>query len=163
MPSVDVVSKIDLQALDNAINNVKREIASRFDFRGVKTEIDFDRKEKIIHLISGDEWKVKTVKDMIIGQCVRQKIDPKSLEFGEVETTSLTAAKMNVTVKEGIPREAAQKMVKYIKSLKTKVQPAIQENQVRLTGKQIDDLQAMMQLLREQDYGVPLQFVNMKS
>jgi cyclic-di-GMP-binding protein len=163
MPSLDVVSSIDLQLLDNAVNNTKREVATRFDFRSVKTEIALDRKEKTIQITSGDEWKVKTIKDMLIGQCVRQKVDPKSLEFGEIETVSTTSAKMNVQIKEGISKESAQKMVKYIKGLKVKVQPSILDNKVRITGKQIDDLQEIMRLLREQEYGVPLQFVNMKS
>lgn len=163
MPSLDVVSTVDLQLLDNAVNNTKREIASRFDFRGIKSEVNLDRKEKKIQIISGDEWKVKTVKDILIGQAIRQKVDPKSLEFGKIETASLTVARMEVQVKEGIPKEMGQKIVKYIKSLKIKVQPAILDEKVRITGKQIDDLQEIMRLLREQDYGVPLQFVNMKS
>jgi len=163
MPSLDVVSTVDLQSLDNAVNNTKREIASRFDFRGVKTEINLDRKEKNIHVTSGDEWKVKTIQDILIGQCVRQKVDPKSLEFSKIDTISTTVSRMEVLIKEGIPKEAGQKMVKYIKSLKIKVQPAMLDNKVRITGKQIDDLQEIMRLLREQDYGVPLQFVNLKS
>jgi len=162
MPSVDVVSTVDLQALDNAVNNVKREISTRFDFKNVKSEVTFDRKEKKIHIISGDEWKVKTIKDILIGQCVRLKVDPKSLEYAKIETISQTVARMEVQIKEGIPREVAQKIVKFIKGLKIKVQPAIQDDQVRITGKQIDDLQEIMQQLRNQDYGVPLQFVNMK-
>jgi cyclic-di-GMP-binding protein len=149
--------------LDNAVNNTKREIASRFDFRGIKSEVNLDRKEKKIQIISGDEWKVKTVKDILIGQAIRQKVDPKSLEFGKIETASLTVARMEIQVKEGIPKEVGQKIVKYIKNLKIKVQPAILDEKVRITGKQIDDLQEIMRLLREQDYGVPLQFVNMKS
>jgi cyclic-di-GMP-binding protein len=163
MPSLDVVSAIDLQSLDNAVNNAKREVASRFDFRSVKTEIELDRKNKVIHVVSGDEWKVKTVKDMLIGQCIRQKVDPKSLEFGQIETVTTSSAKMDVEIKEGISKDAAQKMVKFIKGLKIKVQPAILDNKVRITGKQIDDLQELMRLLREQDYGVPLQFINLKS
>jgi cyclic-di-GMP-binding protein len=163
MPSLDVVSSIDLQSLDNAVNNAKREVASRFDFRSVKTEIELDRKNKVIHVVSGDEWKVKTVKDMLIGQCIRQKVDPKSLEFGQIETVTTSSAKMDVEIKEGISKDTAQKMVKFIKGLKIKVQPAILDNKVRITGKQIDDLQELMRLLREQDYGVPLQFVNLKS
>jgi cyclic-di-GMP-binding protein len=163
MPSLDVVSTVDLQSLDNAVNNTKREIAGRFDFRSVKTEIVLDRKEKAIHIQSGDEWKVKTVKDILVSQCIRQKVDPKSLEFGRIDVASLTVARIDVKIKEGISKETSQKMVKYIKSLKIKVQPAILDEKVRITGKQIDDLQEIMRLLREQDYGVPLQFVNLKS
>lgn len=163
MPSLDVVSTVDLQFLANAVNNTKREIATRYDFRSVKTEIDLDQKEKVIHILSGDEWKVKTVKDMLIGQCIRQKVDPKSLEVGKVDTVSTTVAKVDIKVNEGISKEIGQKIVKYIKGLKIKVQPAILDNKLRITGKQIDDLQEVMRLLKEQDYGVPLQFVNMKS
>ncbi len=163
MPSVDVVSKVDLQALDNAINNVKREITTRFDFKNVKSEITFDRKAKNIHILTGDDWKVKAVAEMLVGQCTRFKLDPKCLDLKDIEPTSHGTAKMDILIKEGIPKETGQKIVKLIKGLKLKVQPAIQDNQVRLTGKKIDDLQEIMQLLKEQDYNIPLQFVNMKS
>ena len=163
MPSLDVVSTVDIQFLANAVNNTRREIATRYDFRNIKTEISLDQKEKIIHLISGDEWKVKTVKDMLIGQCIRQKVDPKSLESGKVDIISTSVAKLDIKVNEGISKETGQKIVKYIKGLKIKVQPAILDNKLRITGKQIDDLQETMRLLKEQDYGVPLQFVNYKS
>ncbi len=163
MPSLDVVSTVDLQSLANAVNNTKREIASRYDFRGVKTEIDLDQKEKNIHIVSGDEWKVTTVKDMLIGQCIRQKVDPKSLETGKIDTVSTSIAKLEIKINEGISKEIGQKIVKYIKGLKIKLQPAILDNKIRVTGKQIDDLQEIMRLLNEQDWGVPLQFVNMKS
>ena len=163
MPSVDVVSKVDLQALDNAINNVKREISSRFDFKNVKTEITFDRKSKYINIVTGDDWKVKVVTEMLIGQCIRLKLDPKCLDLKEIEPTSHGTVKMDILIKEGIPKETCQKIVKLIKGLKIKVQPTIQDEQVRITGKKIDDLQEIMRLLKEQDYSIPLQFVNMKS
>jgi len=163
MPSVDVVSKVDLQALDNAINNVKREISTRFDFNNVKSEITFDRKAKYVHIVTGDDWKVRTVTEMLIGQCTRLKLDPKCLDLKEIEPTSHGTVKMDITIKEGISKETGQKIVKLIKGLKLKVQPTIQDEQVRITGKKIDDLQEIMRLLREQDYSIPLQFVNMKS
>ena len=163
MPSVDVVSRVDLQVLDNAINNVKREISSRFDFKNVQSEVTFDRKAKYIHIVTGDDWKVKAVTEMLIGQCTRFKLDPKCLDIKEIDPTSLGSVKMDILVKEGIPKETGQKIVKLIKGLKIKVQPAIQDEQVRLTGKKIDDLQEIMRLLKEQDYDIPLQFTNMKS
>ncbi|MFC1934681.1 YajQ family cyclic di-GMP-binding protein [Chloroflexota bacterium] len=163
MPSVDVVSKVDLQTLDNAINNVKREISTRFDFKNVRSEITYDRKAKNIHIVTGDDWKVKTISEMLIGQCGRLKFDPKCLDFKEIEPTSHGTAKMDIFIKEGISKETGQKMVKLIKGLKLKVQPTIQDDQVRITGKKIDDLQEIMRLLREQDYDIPLQFVNMKN
>ncbi|MFC2067182.1 YajQ family cyclic di-GMP-binding protein [Chloroflexota bacterium] len=163
MPSVDVVSKVDLQALDNAINNVKREISTRFDFKNVKSEITLDRKSKYIHIFTGDDWKVKAVTEMLIGQCTRLKVDPKCLDLKDIEPTSHGTVKMDIIIKEGIPKETCQKIVKLIKGLKIKVQSAIQDDQVRITGKKIDDLQEIMRLLKEQDYNIPLQFVNMKS
>jgi len=163
MPSVDVVSKVDLQALDNAINNVKREISTRFDFKNVKSEITFDRKAKCIHIATGDDWKVKAVTEMLIGQCTRLKVDSKCLDLKEIEPTSHGTVKVDILIKEGIPKETSQKIVKFIKGLKIKVQPAIQDDQVRVTGKKIDDLQEIMRLLKEQGYNIPLQFVNMKS
>ena len=163
MPSVDVVSRVDLQALDNAINNVKREISTRFDFKNVKSEITFDRKAKYIHIVTGDDWKVKAVTEMLIGQCTRLKVNPKCLDLKEIEPTSHGTVKMDILIKEGIPKETGQKIVKLIKGLKIKVQPAIQDDQVRITGKKIDDLQEIMRLLKEQDYNIPLQFANMKS
>jgi uncharacterized protein YajQ (UPF0234 family) len=163
MPSVDVVSKVDMQALDNAINNVKRVISTRFDFKNVKSEITFDRKTKLIHIVTGDDWKIKAVTEMLIGQCSRLKLDPKCLDSKEIEPTSSGAVKVDILIREGIPKETGRKIVKLIKGLKIKVQPAIQDDQVRLTGKKIDDLQEIMQLLKEQDYNLPLQFVNMKS
>ena len=163
MPSVDVVSKVDLKSLDNAINNVKREITTRYDFKNIKSEITYDKKTKRIHIVTGDDWKVKTVINMLIGQCTRLKLDHKCLDFQEIEAISLGKAKTDILLKEGISKDLAQKMVKLIKGLKMKVQAAIQDDQVRITGKKIDDLQHIMQLLREEDYDIPLQFVNMKS
>ena len=163
MPSVDVVSQVDLQTLDNAINNAKREIATRYDFRNVDTEITLSRKDNSIHVRSGDEMKIKAVREMLIDQCVRQKIDPKCLEFKEIEPTSQGTAKTNIFINEGIPKDTCKKIVKMIKGHKMKVQATIQDEQVRLAGKKIDDLQTIMQILREEDYGIPLQFVNMKS
>ena len=162
MPSLDVVSTVDIQVLDNVVNNVKREISTRYDFKNVKSEVTLDRKEKRIHIVSGDDSKVKAVTDMLIGHCVRLKLDPRSLELKNIDVVSLSVAKMDIEVKDGIPRETCQKIVKLIKGLKIKVQAAIQENQVRLTAKQIDDLQEVMRVLDSQDYGIPLQYINMK-
>ena len=163
MPSVDVVSKVDLQSMDNAINNVKREIMSRFDFKNVHTEIEFDRKAKSIHIESGDDLKVKTAMEMLIGQLTRFKLDAKCLDIKEIEEVSNKKARVDITIREGISKDTCQKIVKLIKEQKLKVQPTIQESSVRITGKKIDDLQQIMQLLRDQDYEVPLQFDNMKS
>jgi uncharacterized protein YajQ (UPF0234 family) len=163
MPSLDVVSKVDMQALDNAINNVKRELSSRFDFKNVKSELTLDRAEKCIRIVTADESKVKTITGMLIAQCTRLRVDPACLDINKTERASHMSADVKIKIKEGIPKDTAQKIVKYIKGLKIKVQPAIQDDQVRITGKQIDDLQEIMRLLGEQNYNLPLQFVNMKS
>jgi cyclic-di-GMP-binding protein len=162
VPSLDIVSIADAQTLDNAINNVKREIATRYDFRNIVSEVSFDRKEKLIHISSGDEMKVKAITDSLIGQCTRLKLDPKMLDPQKIEPAAQGKAKRDIHIKEGISRETAQKMVKLIKASGLKLQTAIQDDQVRVTGKQIDDLQEAMRLLRTQEYDVPLQFVNMK-
>ena len=163
MPSLDVVSIVDMQALDNAINNVKREVSTRYDFKNVKSEITFDRKEKSIHIVTGDDWKVKATVEMLIGQCTRLRVSRKCLDIGEIETSAHGTARMDIRIKEGIPKETCQKIVKYIKSLKIKVQPVIQDDRIRITGRNIDDIQEIMRLLTEQDYNLPLHFVNMKS
>jgi uncharacterized protein YajQ (UPF0234 family) len=162
MPSVDVVNKVDMQALDNAINNVMREITTRFDFKNIKTEVTLNKKDKLIHIVTGDELKMKAVIELLKGQCVRLKIEPKCLAPKKMEPTSHGTVKIDIQVNEGIPVETCKKIVKLIKNINTKVQPVIQDEKVRISGKKIDDLQGIIQLLREQDYDVPLQFVNMK-
>jgi uncharacterized protein YajQ (UPF0234 family) len=162
MPTMDIVSIVDTQTLDNAINNVKREIATRYDFRNIVSEISLNRKEKLIHISSGDEMKVKAITESLVGQCTRLKLSPKILEPQKIEFGSQGTAKRDIQVKAGISKETGQKIVKFIKASGLKVQAAIQDDQIRVTGKQIDDLQEVMRLLLAQDYDVPLQFQNMK-
>ena len=162
MPSMDVVSQIDVQAMDNAVNNLKREISSRYDFRNCVTEIEYIKKEKKIRILSGDDGKVKTITEALNGQLVKQKLDPKCLDPKNIEPTSQGQAKREIMIKEGISQDNTKKMVKFIKSLNMKVQAAIQDDQVRVSDKQIDDLQTVMAKLKEQDFGVPLQFVIFK-
>jgi uncharacterized protein YajQ (UPF0234 family) len=106
---------------------------------------------------------MRAVQEMLLANCVRRKVDPKFLDFGKVEAASKGMVKRSVAVKDGISKETAQKIVKKIKASKLKVQAAIQDDQVRVTGKKIDDLQDVIQLLRDDDFGVPLQFINMRS
>lgn len=163
MPSFDVVNKIEIQELDNAVNNVKKEIETRYDFRNSTTEIDLHKGDLRLTIVAADDMKMRALEDMLHAHCVRRKIDPRCLEFKDIEPTSRGAVKRDVQVQEGISKDVAQKIVKCIKESKIKVQAAIQDQQVRVTGKKIDDLQAVMSLLREGDFGIPLQFVNMKS
>ncbi|WP_461208747.1 YajQ family cyclic di-GMP-binding protein [Desulfocurvus sp. DL9XJH121] len=163
MPSFDIVSKVDLQEVDNAVNNVLKELATRFDFRNVPTELDLNRKDKRLSLVTGDEMKVRAVRDMLITHCVRRKVDPKVLEFGQEEPTSQGRVKQEIKIREGIDKDTARDIVKLIKDMKLKkVQAAIQDDQVRVTGKQLDDLQAVIQALNAEELDIPLQYVNMK-
>ena len=162
MPSFDIVNQVDFQEVDNAINNTRQEVARRYDFRGAHTEITLDKKAKSIHLLTGDEMKMESLRDMLVENFARRKVSGKNLPFGTVEATSKGQVKRDVAVSEGIEKEVAKKIVKLIKDLKLKVQPAIQDNQVRVTGKKIDDLQAIIAMLKEADLPVPLQYVNMK-
>ncbi|SME88261.1 YajQ family cyclic di-GMP-binding protein [Desulfovibrio gilichinskyi] len=163
MPSFDIVSEVDLQEVDNAVNNVVKEIETRYDFRGVKTELSFNKKDKVINLVTGDDMKVKAVRDMLITHFTRRKVDSRVIDYGEVEPTSKGQLKQAIKLKEGIDKDTAKNLVKMIKASKIKVQAAIQDEQVRVTGKKIDDLQEVMGLVRECDLEMPFQFVNMKS
>lgn len=162
MPSFDVVSELDLQEVDNAVNNVRKEIETRYDFRNVHTEIDWNRKTKTISLVTGDEMKVRAIRDMLISHFVRRKVDPKSMEFGEPEATSRGQLKQEIKLRDGIDKDNARLLVKIIKDSKLKVQAAIQDEQVRVSGKKIDDLQEVIALLKDAECELPLQFVNMK-
>jgi cyclic-di-GMP-binding protein len=163
MPSLDIVNEVDLQEVDNAVNNTKKEVATRYDFRQSSTDIEFNRKEKTISLQTADDMKMQALHDMIIGNFVKRKVDPKCLDFGNNEGSSSGQVRCKISLEEGIAKETAQKIVKLIKAMKLKVQPAIQDEQVRVTGKKIDDLQEVMAMLKKEDLGIPLQFTNMKS
>ena len=162
MSSFDIVSKVDLQEVDNAVNNVRKELDTRFDFRNVKTDLELNRKDKVLHVVTGDEMKMRAIQDLLKVHFTRRKLDPRTMEFKELEATSQGRVKMDILIKEGISKDTAQKIVKLIKAQKLKVQAAIQDEQVRVTGKQIDDLQSVIRLLDDQEFDVPLQHVNMK-
>jgi len=163
MPSFDIVNHVDLQEADNAINNTKKEIATRYDFRGSPAEVTLDKKEKVIHVVAEQEMRMEAVMDMLMTNMIKRKIDPKVLKAKAIEPTSQGHVKREINIQEGIETEIAKRIVKIIKDQKLKVQAAIQDEQVRVSGKKIDDLQDVIKLLRGQDLGIPLQFVNMKS
>lgn len=162
MPSFDIVNQIDAQEVDNAVNNTLKEVSTRYDFRGLETEVDYVVKENKINLTAAESMKLQAVKDILIKHFIKRKLEPKVLFFGKEEGSSSGAVKMSAEIREGIDRETAKKIVKEIKGLKLKVQPAIQDDQVRVTGKKIDDLQDVIQHLKGKDFGIPLQFINMK-
>lgn len=163
MPSFDIVNKVDLNEMDNALNNVVREVSTRYDFRNSKTSVNLDKKEKIIHIITSDDMKMRSLEEMIRAGCVRRKVDPRCLEFKKAEPTSQGLLKREVKINEGISKDTAREIVKTIKELDIKVQAAIQDEQVRVTGKKIDDLQQVIKTINSKDFKIPLQYVNMKS
>ncbi|MHB1391073.1 MAG: YajQ family cyclic di-GMP-binding protein [Thermoleophilia bacterium] len=163
MPTFDIVNKLDMQEVDNAVNMTKKVITNRYDFKKSKTEITLHRAESRITILTEDNMKMTAVEGELSSNMARRKIDLKALSYGDIETAAGDMLRREVRIIEGIEMETAKKIVKLIKSAKFKVQAAIQEQQVRVTGKKIDDLQAVIAMLREQDLGVPLQFVNMRS
>lgn len=161
MPSFDIVSRVDLQETDNAVNVARKTILTRYDFRESKTEITLDKKEKKIRVVTEDEMKMRAVQEALVENFVRRKIDPKALDAKEIQATSGGMIQREIAIKEGVDADTARSIVKLIKGLKLKVQAAIQGDQVRVTGKQIDDLQAVIHAVRAANIGVPLQFSNM--
>jgi uncharacterized protein YajQ (UPF0234 family) len=162
MASFDIVSRIDLQEVDNAVNITKKAILSRFDFRNSKTEINLDKKDKKIHLITEDDMKLRAVQDTLIENLVKRKVDRKCLDAKPSEMAAQGMIQREIAIKEGVDSDTARNIVKMIKDRKLKVQAAIQENQVRVTAKKIDDLQEVIQMLRATNLSIPLQFINMQ-
>ena len=162
MPSFDIVNKIDAQNLDNALNNAKKEILNRYDFRDSKTTIDLDKKSNTLHLVTENSMRVKAIEDILMQRMSKQGIDPKSLDMGKEEYAAGSMVKKDIKIVEGIDKDVARKIVKAIKDEKLKVDSSMMDDQVRVSGKKIDDLQMVIALIRKSDFGIPLQFVNMK-
>ena len=162
MASLDIVSKIDTQTLDNAINSAKRELQNRYDFKGSNSSIELDKKTFQLHLLAETNMKMDQLETMIINSLVKNKIDPTSMDFGKEQYAAGNMMKKDILVKEGIDKETAKKIVKSIKATKLKVQASIMDEQVRINSKKIDELQAVMTHCRKESFGVPLQFINFK-
>jgi uncharacterized protein YajQ (UPF0234 family) len=163
MASFDIVNKVDAQLLDNAINVARKEIINRFDFNGSKSEITLDKKAMMIHILTENEMRMDSIIDVILNRMIKQKLDPLCLDFGKDQYASGFMVKKDVKVKEGIDKDVARKIIKDIKDSKLKVQAQTMDDQVRVTAKKIDDLQAVIALMRSATYELPLQFMNMKS
>lgn len=161
MPSFDIVSKVDLQEVDNAVNQTLKEIGQRFDFKGTHNEVTLE-KDAIV-LLGADDYKLQAIVDILKGKLVRRQVSPKCLDFGKKEPASAGAVRQRVGIVQGISKEKGKEVIKLIKDSKLKVQAQIMEDQVRVTGKQIDDLQEVIQLLKGKDLGIELQFINMRS
>jgi|SRR6185295_15846250 len=160
MPSFDVVCRVDLQEVDNAINQTLREIGQRFDFKGSKTAVT--REETAIHLASADEYKVRALGEILREKLARRQVPLRALQAGPLEPGPAGTAKQRIDLQQGISTEKGREIVKLVKDTKIKVQVAIQGDQLRVTGKKRDDLQSVMQLLRERDLGIALQFANFR-
>lgn len=161
MPSFDVTSQIDLQEVDNAVNQARKEIGQRYDFKGSKAAIDFDRGEGTLSLTADDEFKMQALWEVLETRLVRRKVPLKNMKLGTIERGANDTVRRVVTLQQGIPTEAGREIVKFLKDRKLrKVQPAIQGDQLRISSPSRDELQAVIALLREQDFGVELQFGN---
>jgi cyclic-di-GMP-binding protein len=158
--SFDVVSKVDLQEVLNAVQQAGKEIATRFDFRGSASKIEWNEKELALTLTSDDEHKLKSVIDILETRLAKRGIATRSLDFGKVEPAALATVRQVVKVQQGIPSEKAKEIVRAIKDRKLKVQASIQADQVRVSGRNKDELQEVQALLRAGDFGLPLQFAN---
>jgi len=156
--SFDIVSKTDMQEVANAIQQAQKELAQRFDFKGSKSSIELTNDE--IVLVSDDEGKLRSVKDIVESKLVKRKVSLKSLDYGKVEPAAGATVRQQAKIMQGIESEKAKAIVRTIKDAKLKVQVSIQSEQVRVVGRSKDDLQKAMALVREQDFGLPLQFTN---
>lgn len=163
MPSFDIVSKVDAQALDNAVNVTTKEITNRFDFKGSHVVIELNKKDFKINIETEDEMKMRQLCDVLVNRAHKQGIDPLAFDFSKEGYQSGKIWKKEVVVRNGLAQDDAKKIVKLIKDSGLKVQASINEDLVRVTGKKIDDLQEIIQLCRKSNLSLPLQFVNMRN
>jgi uncharacterized protein YajQ (UPF0234 family) len=156
--SFDIVSKTDMQEVTNAIQQAQKELAQRFDFKGSKSTIELSGEE--IVLVSDDETKLRSVKDIVESKLVKRGVSLKAIEYQKLEDASMGTVRQRAKIVQGIESEKAKAIVKSIKDAKLKVQASIQSDQVRVTSRSKDDLQKAISLVREKDFGIPLQFTN---
>ena len=163
MPSFDIVSKVDPQTLDNAVNVVRKEITNRFDFKDSHVVIDLNKKEFKLNIETSDDMKMRQLLDVLISRSHKQGIAPEAFDMSKESYPSGKVVKKEVSVRNGLKQEDAKKVVKLIKDSGAKVQVQIMDDLVRVTGKKIDDLQEIIQLCRNAGLGIPLQYENMRS
>jgi uncharacterized protein YajQ (UPF0234 family) len=163
MPSFDIVSKVELQALDNAVNVVKKEITNRFDFKNSHVVIDLDKKEYKLNIETDDEMKMNQLTDVLVSRAHKQGIAPEAFDFSKETYPSGKVVKKVVSVRNGLNQDDAKKITKLIKESGLKVQAQIMDDLIRVTGKKLDDLQEVIKLSQSADLGLPLQFINMRN
>jgi cyclic-di-GMP-binding protein len=159
--SFDITSGVDLQEVDNAVNQAKKEVAQRYDFKGSRASLDLNRTDNTITMIADDDFKLNALWEILQGRMVRRGVPTKNLTLGEIERAANDTVRRVISLQQGIPTEAAKAIVQFLKDRKMKkVQAAIQADQVRVSSGSKDDLQEAMRVLREHDFGVALQFGN---
>jgi uncharacterized protein YajQ (UPF0234 family) len=162
--SFDITSNVDLQEVDNALNQARKEVAQRYDFKGAKAAVDFDVKESKLVLTADDEFKLNALWEIVQTRLVRRNVPTRNLTRGSVTPAANSTVRQDITLQQGIPSEAAKEVVKFLKDSKfRKVQASIQGDQLRVTSPSKDELQEVMRLLRERDFGVALQFGNYRN
>lgn len=158
--SFDVVSKADRQEVDNALNQARKEVAQRYDFKGTKASLDFDAAASKLVLAADDEFKLNALWEIVQTRLIRRNVPVKNLKRGTIAPAANSTVRQEIELQQGIPSESAKEIVKFLKEHKKKVQAAIQSDQLRVSSASKDDLQDAMRLLREGDFGVALQFGN---
>ena len=161
--SFDIVSEVNMQELDNAVQQAKKELDQRFDFKGSNSSIELDKNEKKITLKTENEYRLKTLVDLLQTKCVKRGVSLKALKFEKLETGMIGGSvKQMVTIQSGIPSDKAKEIIRSLKDSKMKVQAQIQEDQVRVQAPKIDDLQTAIALVKHKDFDVDLQFINFR-
>jgi hypothetical protein len=161
MPSFDITSKVDLQEVDNAVNQARKEVVQRYDFKNSKASIEFDRTAGTLTLVADDDFKLHALWEILETRLVRRKVPLKNVRRGEIERGANDTARQAVTLQQGIPTETSREIVKFLKDRKLKkIQPAIQSDQLRVSSSSRDELQGAIALLRAEDFGVELHFGN---
>ena len=158
--SFDIVSEINLQEMDNAINQAQKEIGTRYDFKGSSAGVEFDRKGKELTLTADNEPQLEAVRSVVVGKMIKRSVDPKCMDPQKLEQATHKSLRQKVKLKDGIDKETAKTIQKHIKDLKLKVQASIQGEALRVSGSKKDDLQAVMAHLRAHPPGIPIQFNN---
>lgn len=163
MPSFDIVSKTDFQRVENAVNTAKKELLNRYDLKDELCLIDYDKKQNHIRIEAKQEMALETLVDILLGKFSKQQLDVRILDLSNDPVPSGKIMYRLLKINEGIDKEKAKKMIGHIKTFSNKLQPAIHEDQIRVSGKKIDDLQELIAELRQQDFDIPLQFENFRS
>ena len=161
-PSFDIVSEVDMQEVNNAINQTVKEITQRFDFKGTKSVVEVEDGNSI-KIVTEDDTRMRNIVDILQSKFIKRGVSIKNLEYGKVESAAGGMVRQSIRIKQGIEADVAKKITKDIKETKLKVQTQLQDDQVRVSGKKIDDLQAVIAFLKGKDYGVELQFSNFRS